>query len=331
MNSGLYAAPGRRALASARRPGAAYNPLFIYGGVGLGKTHLLQAMGNTLLDRGTLRVRYVTSEKFMHELITAIQTRTQHTFRERYRSVDVLIVDDVQFLVGKEKTQDELFHTFNELYGSEKQLIFSSDRPPKAIATLEERLRSRFEGGMVADISTPDLETRIAILKAKCALRSLRVPEDVLSFIAAQVSSNIRELEGCLNRVLAYFELRGGVLTLERTKEILVNVLAKPKRTIIHTERLLQAVSTYYHVQVDDLTGKSRRKEVVLPRQVAMFLLRAENGFSFPAIGSIFGGRDHTTAMHACGKIGDIIDRDEMLRQNILAIRQKLYVSAEVV
>lgn len=316
------------AQAVARRPGQIYNPLFIYGGVGLGKTHLLQAIGNLIIGRGALRVRYVTSEKFMYELVSAIQNRTQHGFKERYRTVvDILIIDDVQFLAGKEKTQEELFHTFNELHGAGKQLIFSSDRSPKAIATLEDRLRSRFEGGMVADIGAPDLETRMAILKAKCLLKQVAMDEDILSYIAAQVASNVRELEGCLNRVLAYFELQGTPPSLERTKEILSNVLTRPKRSVVHTDRVLEAVSAHYKLAVGDLTGKSRRKQVVLPRQVAMFLLRSENGFSFPVIGSIFGGRDHTTAMHGCGKVGGNLEKDEMLRQDVVAIRQRLYVA----
>ncbi|TSC63698.1 MAG: chromosomal replication initiator protein, partial [Parcubacteria group bacterium Gr01-1014_106] len=317
------------AQAVARRPGEAYNPLFLYGGVGLGKTHLVQAIGNAIIAKSSRRIRYVTSEKFMHELITAIQTRTQHTFKDRYRTIDVLIVDDVQFLVGKEKTQDELFHTFNELHGAGKQLIFSSDRPPKAIATLEERLRSRFEGGMIADIGTPDIETRIAILRAKCTLRKVHISEHILSYIAAQVATNIRELEGCLNRVLAYFELQGSIPDLERTKEILSTIVTQPKRATVHTDRVLDAVSSHYHLHLDDLLGKSRRKQIVLPRQVAMYLLRSENQFSFPAIGAVFGGRDHTTAMHACEKVGDHLEKDEGLRQDVVAIRQKLYVSAE--
>lgn len=317
------------AQAVARRPGEAYNPLFLYGGVGLGKTHLVQAIGNAVIARGSRRIRYVTSEKFMHELITAIQTRMQHTFKDRYRAVDILIIDDVQFLAGKEKTQEELFHTFNELHGAGKQLIFSSDRPPKAIATLEERLRSRFEGGMIADIGTPDIETRIAILRAKCILREVNISEQILSYIAAQVATNIRELEGCLNRVLAYFELQGTVPDLERTKELLSHLVRQPKRATVHTDRVLDAVSSHYHLNLDDLMGKSRRKQIVLPRQVAMYLLRSENQFSFPAIGAIFGGRDHTTAMHACGKVGDNLEKDEILRQDIVAIRQKLYVTAE--
>lgn len=314
------------AQAVARRPGAAYNPLFVYGGVGLGKTHLLQAIGNVVVSRG-LRVRYVALETFMHELISAIQTKATHIFKERYRNVDVLIVDDIQFIVGREKTQDEFFHTFNELYGSGKQIVISSDRAPKSISTLEERLRSRFEGGMIADIGPPDLETRIAILRAKCASRGPTVPEVCLAYIAAQVSSNIRELEGMLNRVLAHCDLRGMPATLETTKEVLASVLEKPKHRIIRTERIIETVSQYYSLRPADLIGDSRRKEVVRPRQIAMYLLRMENGFSFPTIGHSFGGKDHTTVMHACGKIEEHLETNEELRQDILSIRQKLHVS----
>lgn len=315
--------------AVARRPGSAYNPLFIYGGVGLGKTHLLQAIGNTITARGLLRVRYVTSETFMRELVTAIQNKIQNTFKDRYRTVDVLLIDDVQFLAGKEKTQEELFHTFNDLHGSGRQIIFSSDRPPKAIPTLEERLRSRLEGGMVVDIGLPDLETRIAILKAKCEAREPRitVPEDVLAYVAVHVASNIRELEGCLNRVLVQCELQGETLTLPRVREILSDLLTQPKRRVIHTNRIVDAVSSYYHVPVTELLGEGRRREVVRPRQVAMYLLRSENGFSFPTIGQHFGNRDHTTVMHACGKIEENLETDEVLRQDIVTIRQKLYVA----
>lgn len=321
-NELVYAA----AQAVARRPGESYNPLFIYGGVGLGKTHILQAIGNAVLAEKQLRVKYVTSEKFTTELITAIQTRDTHTFKKRYRLVDLLIIDDVQFIIGKEKTQDEFFHTFNELHSGGKQVVISSDRPPKAIPTLEERLRSRFEGGMIADITPPDLETRIAILQVKCARRRVRVPDDVLAYLAAQVPSNIRELEGCLNRVLAHCELHKEVPTLSRTQEILQPLLTQPKRRIIHTNRIIEAVSTYYNISTDELLGESRRREVVRPRQVAMYLLRSENQFSFPTIGKYFGGRDHTTAMHSCGKIEENLETDEMLRQDLVTIRQKLYV-----
>lgn len=315
--------------AVARRPGHAYNPLFLYGGVGLGKTHLLQAIGNAVVARGGMRVRYVAIEKFMHELITAIQTKVTHTFKERYRGVDVLLVDDIQSIVGKEKTQDEFFHTFNELHGAGKQVVISSDRPPKAMATLEERLRSRFEGGMIADIGPPDLETRIAILKAKCALRQTAVPAEALAYIAAQVPSNIRELEGMLNRVIGHCEFRGGTPDLKTTKEVLASVLAKPKHRIIHTDRIIEAVSAYYNLRPHELVGESRRKEVVRPRQIAMYLLRNENGFSFPTIGQSFGGKDHTTVMHACEKVEETLEMDEVLRQDLTTIKQKLYVSME--
>lgn len=320
------------AQAVARRPGRAYNPLFLYGGVGLGKTHLLQAIGNIITAQGSLRVRYVTSETFMRELVNAIQNKIQHTFKDRYRTVDVLLIDDVQFLAGKEKTQEELFHTFNDLHGSGRQIVFSSDRPPKAIPTFEERLRSRLEGGMVVDVGLPDLETRIAILKAKCEAREphIAVPEDVLAYIAVQVASNIRELEGCLNRVLVQCELQGGGLTLSRVREILGGLLTQPKRRVIHTNRIIDAVSSYYHVPVADLLGEGRRREVVRPRQVAMYLLRSENGFSFPTIGQHFGNRDHTTVMHACGKIEENLETDEVLRQDVVTIRQKLYVAVGV-
>ena len=316
--------------AVSRRPGYAYNPLFIYGGVGLGKTHLLQAIGNAIVTRGGLRVRYVAIEKFMHELITAIQTKVTHTFKERYRGVDVLIVDDIQSIVGKEKTQDEFFHTFNELYGAGKQIVISSDRPPKAMATLEERLRSRFEGGMIADIGPPDLETRIAILKTKCVLRQIMIPEEALAYVAAQAPGNIRELEGMLNRVIGHCEFRGGTPDLKTTKEVLESLIAKPKRRIIHTDRIIEAVSAYYNLRPHELIGDSRRKEVVRPRQIAMYILRNENGFSFPTIGHVFGGKDHTTVMHACGKVEETIKIDEVLRQDITTIKQKLYVSVEV-
>lgn len=318
------------AQAVARRPGEAYNPLFIYGGTGLGKTHLLQAIGNAIVRRGGGLVRYVPLEKFMQELIAAIQNKATQPFKERYRTVDVLIVDDVQAIVGKEKTQDEFFHTFNELHGAGKQMVLSSDRPPKALSALEERLRSRFEGGMTADIGQPDFETRVAILREKCAQRGTAVPEEALQYIAAQVSSNIRELEGLLNRVVAHCELRGGSPTLAVTREILAGVLARPKQRIIHTARLIEAVCTYYQVEVREVVGESRRKEVVRPRQVAMYLLRSENGFSYPTIGHSFGGKDHTTVMHACEKIGNSLHTDEELRQDVLAIKQKLYVSVGV-
>lgn len=312
--------------AVARQPGATYNPLFIYGGVGLGKTHLLQATGNAVLRRQRRRVKYLTSEKFMHEMISAISQRATHDFKTKYRAIDVLIIDDVQFLAGKEKTQEEFFHTFNELYGLNKQIIISSDRPPKAIPTLEERLRSRFEGGMIADIGTPDLETRVAILEAKCAQRKLHVSREVLQHIATHVTSNIRELEGALNRVIAASQLSGTTVSLEGVKSILASVFEPPKRRVVHSERILEIVSTHYQIRTEDITGKSRRKEIVRPRQVVMYILRKDNGNSFPTIGATMGGRDHTTAIHACEKIAKELEQDEALRHDLTLIRQKLYV-----
>jgi chromosomal replication initiator protein len=311
--------------AVARQPGATYNPLFIYGGVGLGKTHLLQATGNAVLQHHHRRVRYLTSEKFMHEMISAISTRSTHDFKTKYRGIDVLIIDDIQFLAGKEKTQEEFFHTFNELYGLNKQIIISSDRPPKAIPTLEERLRSRFEGGMIADIGTPDLETRVAILEAKCLQRGLHIPREVLQHIATHVTSNIRELEGALNRVVAASELNGTTASLEAVKAILASVFDQPKRRAIHSDKILEVVSGYYKIPLDDLVGKCRRREIVKPRQVVMYILRKDNGSSFPSIGTSLGGRDHTTAIHACGKIEKELEHDEVLRQDLTLIRQKLY------
>jgi chromosomal replication initiator protein len=312
--------------AVARQPGATYNPLFIYGGVGLGKTHLLQATGNAVARKLGKRVTYLTSEKFMQEMISAISQRVTQEFKLKYRAVDVLIIDDIQFLAGKEKTQEEFFHTFNELYGINKQIIISSDRPPKAIPTLEERLRSRFEGGMIADIGAPDLETRVAILEAKCAQRGMAIPREVLQHIATHIASNIRELEGALNRVVASNELSGTPVTLESSKSVLASVFEHPKRRAIHFEKIIEAVGGYYHVPTDDMVGKCRRKDIVRPRQIAMYLLRKDNGSSFPSIGTSLGGRDHTTAMHACEKIERELEQDEVLRQDLTLIRQKLYV-----
>ncbi len=310
--------------AVARKPGKNYNPLFIYGGVGLGKTHLLQATGNAIA-RENKKVRYLTSEKFTNEMISAIGSRSTSNFKSKYREIDVLIIDDVQFLAGKEKTQEEFFHTFNELYGLSKQIIISSDRPPKAIPTLEERLRSRFEGGMIADIGAPDLETRIAILDKKCEQRGVLVPREVLQYISTHVASNIRELEGALNRVLAVSELNKTQITLESAKNVLSSVISEPKKRVVHTDKIVEAVCGYFHIDNKDLFGKCRRKEIVRPRQIAMYLLRKDNGTSFPTIGASFGGRDHTTAMHACEKIEEDLENDEILKQDITIIRQKLY------
>lgn len=312
--------------AVANRPGEAYNPLFIYGGVGLGKTHLLQAVGNAILDANpSFTVMYVASEKFANEFVESLQEQTTQQFKKRYRNVDVLIIDDVQFFAGKDKTQEELFYTFNSLYGQNKQLILSSDRPPSAIPTLQERLSSRLAAGMIADIKKPDYETRLAILQEKRDLRGVPIDQDVLVFIAKNVQSNVRDLEGAFNQVAGHSEFHNEKVTIEQTKRILKDTLAKPQRKTINVQEIIDAISSYYNISHTDLCGKSRKKEIVRPRQVAMYLLRKESSMSFPSIGEHFSGRDHTTAMHACEKIEKLIEQDEELSQEVLFLRERIY------
>lgn len=312
--------------AVAARPGEAYNPLFIYGGVGLGKTHLLQAVGNAIKDANpNFTVLYVASEKFTNEFVESLKNHTTQEFKKRYRDVDVLIIDDVQFFAGKDKTQEELFYTFNALHGQNKQLILSSDRPPSAIATLQERLSSRLSAGMIADVKKPDYETRLAILQEKRDLREAPIDEEALAFIAKNIQSNVRELEGALNRVAAYCELHKTRATVEYTKQILKDILDKPQRKTINTDEIIAAVSSYYNIPNTELKGKSRKKEIVRPRQIAMYLLRKESSMSFPSIGDHFSGRDHTTAMHACEKIERLIEQDEELSQEISFLRERIY------
>lgn len=312
--------------AVAARPGEAYNPLFIYGGVGLGKTHLLQAVGNAVKDANpNFTVLYVASEKFTNEFVESLKNHTTQEFKKRYRNVDVLIIDDVQFFAGKDKTQEELFYTFNALHGQNKQLILSSDRPPSAIPTLQERLSSRLSAGMIADVKKPDYETRLAILQEKRDLREAPIDEEALAFIAKNVQSNVRELEGALNRVAAYCELHKTRATVEYTKDILKDILDKPQRKTINTDEIIAAVSSYYNIPNTELKGKSRKKEIVRPRQIAMYLLRKESSMSFPSIGDHFSGRDHTTAMHACEKIERLIEQDEELSQEISFLRERIY------
>jgi chromosomal replication initiator protein len=314
------------ARAVAEKPGSAYNPLFIYGGVGLGKTHLLQSIGNLILERDkSSRVLYISSEKFINDFVQAIRERTTQKFKNHYRDVDVLIIDDIQFMAGKGKTQEELFHTFNALQAQNKQVILSSDRSPRAIPTLEERLRSRLGGGMIADIQQPDYETRLAIISEKVKQKKYDIDDEALQFIAKSIQKNVRELEGALNRVLAYCELGGCRVTIEYTKKILEGVLEKPQQKIIDSKTIIKTVSNYYALSMDDLCGKSRKKEIVRPRQVAMYLLRKENSVSFPTIGDYFGGRDHTTAMHACEKIEKLLEHNEDLLKEINFIRERLY------
>jgi chromosomal replication initiator protein len=311
--------------AVADKPGVAYNPIFIYGGVGLGKTHLLQAVGNSLLmSNPKIRVLYVSSERFVNDFVSALQKKTTPTFRRQYRDVDVLIIDDIQFMAGKGKCQEELFHTFNTLYGENRQVILSSDRQPKAIPTLEERLSSRLVGGMIVDIKQPDYETRLAIVSEKVEQSNVEIPEEVLQFIAKNVQRNVRELEGALNKIIGYCEFNQTPATLPFVEKVLEGIL-QPTQKTVDGDKILEAVSTYYSVSLEDLCGKRRKKEIVKPRQVAMYLLRKENNLSFPSIGQRFGGRDHTTAMHACEKINKLLEHNNELLQEINFISELIY------
>lgn len=305
--------------------GALYNPLFIYGGVGLGKTHLLQSIGNRLLEKyPSKKIKYLSAEKYASELIDAISKKGMESFKPKYRKIDVLIVDDIHFIAGKEKTQEEFFHTFNALHQKNKQIIISSDRPPKAISTLSERLRSRFEGGMIADISYPDLETRMAILKNKLKEKEFEIPDDVLNYIAENVKKNIRELEGALNRIIAYYETTNVVPTTDKTVKILSGIISGPKK-ITNFKNIIKTVAEFYDININDLINKCRRKEVVKPRQISMYLIRKELNSSFPFIGEKLGGRDHTTVMYACNKINQEIENNESFQHEINIIKERIY------
>lgn len=306
-------------------PGRKYNPLFIYGGVGLGKTHLLHAIGNEMVARNAnAKILYATCEQFTNEFISAVRSGQGKDFRSRYRNVDLLIVDDIQFITGKEGTQEEFFHTFNTLHQAEKQVILSSDRPPKAIPGLESRLLSRFEWGMTVDIQPPDLETRIAILRAKCADLNADIPEVVLREIAGIVSSNVRELEGALTKVTGVHQFRNTQPTIESVREALASFSVNQAKKSVTPRQLIQMVAEYFDVRSEDLTGQSRVKKLAHPRQIAAFLLREESHCSFPAIGEELGGRDHTTAMHACMKIATSLATDAKLKQDIETLRERL-------
>lgn len=312
------------AVAVAESPGKAYNPLFIYGGVGLGKTHLMHAVGHSVAKRfPSLKIEYVSTETFTNELINAIREDRMAEFRERYRSVDLLLVDDVQFIAGKERTQEEFFHTFNALFEAHKQIILSSDRPPKDILTLEARLRSRFEWGLITDIQPPDLETRIAILKMNAEQRGLRIGEDVLEYIARQVTSNIRELEGALMRVVAYASLNGVELTRQVAAKALSDIFA-PREVEVDPQEIVRVVAEHFGLRPEDLVGGGRRKEVVLPRQMAMFLVRELTRASLPEIGQLFGGRDHTTVLYAIQKVQELSESDREVQAILRALREKV-------
>jgi chromosomal replication initiator protein len=312
--------------AVAERPAGAYNPLFLYGGVGLGKTHLLHAIGHDAIKRiPGIKVLYVSSEKFTNDMINAIRDQRNENFRNTYRAVDILLIDDIQFIAGKESTQEEFFHTFNALHGANKQIVISSDRPPKAILTLEERLRSRFEWGLIADIQPPDLETRIAILRAKAESLSVRVPDEVTDFIARKVQSNIRELEGALNRIIAYAQLNSTAITVDLAAASLNDIAANSRRRPINHERIVETVSSFFNLEPEDLKTGSRSREVLVPRQIAMYLMREEIETPFIQIAAYFGKRDHTTAMHSYEKIEGLVESDNQMRQDVLTIRQMLY------
>lgn len=313
-----------RAVAS--KPGIAYNPLFIYGGVGLGKTHLMHAIGNTVLSGNPrAQVVYVSSEKFTNEFVQALREHETQRFKDQYRNVDILMIDDVQFLAGKAKVQEELFHTFNTLFGQNKQIILSSDRSPKLISTFDERLKSRLAGGMLVDIKLPDYETRLAILEEKAQSLSIEFDQEALYFIAKNVQKNVRELEGALTRVAAHCELNKKAADLGYTQQVLEGILDKPHQRIVDANKIIEAVSQYFNLPNGELQGKSRKQEIVRPRQVAMYLLRKENNASFPSIGYLFGGRDHTTAMHACEKVEKMLEHNEDIAQDINFIRERIY------
>lgn len=307
--------------------GKIYNPLFIYGGVGLGKTHLLQSIGNEVLKNDpSKKIKYITSERFANELIDSIRNQTVNDFKAAYQAIDLLIIDDVQFLAGKEKTQNEFFHIFNALYQINKQIVISSDRPPKAIATLEERLRSRFEGGMIADIGKPDLETRIAILKTKSAEKNYHFDEETLRYIAENVKNNIRELEGALNRIIAECEFNKKVPTLKFVEQALSEIISSGKKKGIQAQHVIVTVSQYFNISSKELMEKGRKKEVAYARHLAMYLMRSELNVSYPSIGNHFGGRDHTTALHAFEKISKDTEKDEKVKEDVAVLKEMLYV-----
>ncbi len=307
----------------ANNPGVQYNPLFIYGGVGLGKTHLIQAIANHLLQQ-TKNILYVTSDEFISDLMRSIGNKTMEEFKRRYREVDLLIIDDIQFIRGKEATQYEVFNTFNDLYSHNKQIVFTSDRPPSAIPQLSDRLKSRFEGGMIVDIALPEFETRVAILRSKCQQKSFQVNDEILHVIADKIRSNVRELEGALNKVIARVQLLGTTVTPELVDKLIEGGHVHTKRTL-NEDTIIDTVVTHFHISKDGILSKSRKQELAHPRQIIMFLLREELKLTYPNIGEILGGRDHTTVMHAHSKIKKGLEQDSPLEQEIRLIKNVLY------
>ncbi len=316
------------ALAVAEAPAEAYNPLFIYGGVGLGKTHLMHSIAHFILDDNSdSKVLYVSSEKFTNELINSIRADKNEAFRQKYRNIDVLLVDDIQFIAGKERTQEEFFHTFNTLYEAKKQIIISSDRPPKEIETLEERLRSRFEWGLIADIQAPDFETRMAILKNKAELENLDLPDDVLQYVATNIKSNIRELEGAVNKIVAYsrlIHLGNSQITRSIAEDALKDLISPQEDNIVTPELILEVVSEHFNISSVDIKSKKRPREIAYPRQIVMFLCRKLTEASLPKIGELLGGRDHTTVLHGYEKINKDVKKDATLKNSIDILTKKI-------
>lgn len=318
--------------AVAERPGDVYNPLFLYGGVGLGKTHLMHAAGNEIIKRSkndSTKILYVTCEKFTDDFIKAVKSGRADAFKRKYRNIDALLIDDIQFLAGKEGTQEEFFHTFNTLHQTNRQIIITSDRPPKAIPSLEERLISRFEWGMIADVGQPDVETRTAILQQKAQEKGHKVDPKILSLIAESIQSNVRELEGALNKIVAHHQLTNTTPTIESTREILQSISKQPKRGGVTPKQVLITICKHFDIASEDLIGSSRKKELVVPRQIAMFLMREELNHSFPNIGEELGGRDHTTIMHGYVKVREAVKEDDRLNNDITIIKERLYGNGE--
>lgn len=312
-------------LAVAESPAQAYNPLFLYGNSGLGKTHLMHSIGHFILDRNPqAKVLYVTSETFTNELINSIQNNKNEEFRNKYRNIDVLMIDDIQFISKKEGTQEEFFHTFNALYESNKQIIISSDRPPKEIKTLEDRLRSRFEWGLIADVQPPDYETRIAILKKKAERDNLTVPDDVMAYIAKNIASNIRELEGALTRIVAFATLTNQDISIALAENSLKDIFSENSATPLTPELIQQVVAEYYNIRVEDIQGSKKPKNIAFPRQVSMYLCRKLLDISLPKIGESFGGRDHTTVIYAISKIEKQLESDKGLQKTVHALEKEI-------
>ena len=315
-------------LAVAESPGQAYNPLFIYGGPGLGKTHLMHAIGNFILqDSPSKKVLYVTSEDFLNEVIESIRNNSSGSmsrFRDKYRTVDILLIDDIQFIIGKESTQEEFFHTFNALHSAGKQIVLTSDRPPKEMETLDTRIRSRFEWGLMADVGSPDYETRMAILRRRCEMDRFSLPDEILDYIASNIKSNIRELEGALNKLIAYSNLEKTTITMEIASRELQNIISPDTPREITPQLIIEMVSEHYQISVDQMISKNRSSAVAKPRQIAMYLCKDMTSSPLEAIGSLLGGRDHSTIIHGANKIADEYNSDEELHKQIDAIRKKL-------